>query len=512
VKKLTKILILLLIVPSIAFSYTFRITNYNVENLFDLKRDIGEYREYIPNSNANWNKDTQDKKLENIKKVLLDIDSEIVALQEVESPTALADLKNKVKIYPYMAISNGKDSTVSCAVLSKFKITKVNELEVSRHPLVRNILEVHIDVKGKTIIVFVNHWKAKTGAESKRIEFARTLKSRIKELPKNSDFVILGDLNSNYDEFQTFKNDRKLNNTSGKTGINDILKTNYNGKVISQDEFYKLDNNYLLNLWTELDNSNRFSSFFNGKKTTLDNIIVPQSLFDSEGISYKDDSFKVFKPEYLFKSKKRLYRWEKIKGKFTGRGFSDHLPVYAEFTTEPFAGKDKNDVREIRNINSLYNEKVGRKNFVVRSAVVIHKDKKGAILKQEDSKGIYVYGPKHNFVLQGIYDFGVREINDFFGKREVVRADKVVKVGDIKKREYDKLFIYNTNQDFNHLKHQNEVITKISGEYKDGFLYYNGHKIKLYFVDKSKKPKMNGPITLNNVVVGFYKNPQLVVY
>jgi exonuclease III len=495
------------------YGYTFRVANYNVENLFDLNRDIGEYKEYQPNSFANWNEDTMNKKISNISKVLLDLDSEIVALQEIESVKALTKLKNHIKVYPHMAISNGKDTTVKCAILSKFKIKAVKELEVSRHPLVRNILEVHLDVKGKDLIIFVNHWKAKSGAESYRIEFARTLKKRLVQLDKTgTDYIVMGDLNSNYNEFQTFKQDRKLNNTSGKTGINHVLKTVYNDNLFSQKDFQSMSNEYMFNLWLEVPIGQRHSGFFNKKGSTLDNIILPKSLFDNKGISYKDDSFKVFNEDYLLKGKTNLYRWEKKKGKFTGNGFSDHLPIYAEFTTEPYIGKDKNDIRTLKTIASLYKEEPGRKNYVIKDVTVIHQDDKGVIVKTLNDRAIYIYSPNFKFEISGIYDVGVREIDDFFGRREVVRADKITKTGDMKARDFKKLFVYNTNFDFNNLIYQNEVITEISGEYKDGFFVYNNNKIKLYFANKTKKPKMNGPLTLKNVVVGFYKAPQLIVY
>jgi len=47
----------------------FKIASYNVENIFDLKYDGTEYKEYIPNTNTNWNKKTYTIKLKNISKV-----------------------------------------------------------------------------------------------------------------------------------------------------------------------------------------------------------------------------------------------------------------------------------------------------------------------------------------------------------------------------------------------------------------------------------------------------------
>ena len=67
----------------------FKVASYNVENLFDLKHDGTEYREYIPNTKSNWNKKTYNIKLKNISKVINELDADIIALQEIESKKAL---------------------------------------------------------------------------------------------------------------------------------------------------------------------------------------------------------------------------------------------------------------------------------------------------------------------------------------------------------------------------------------------------------------------------------------
>ncbi|MBN2870101.1 MAG: endonuclease, partial [Campylobacterales bacterium] len=70
-----------------------KIATYNVENLFDLNDDGNEYEEYIPNTSWGWNASMQRIKLRNTARVLREMRADIVGLQEIESETALKELK-----------------------------------------------------------------------------------------------------------------------------------------------------------------------------------------------------------------------------------------------------------------------------------------------------------------------------------------------------------------------------------------------------------------------------------
>ncbi|HIO71337.1 MAG TPA: hypothetical protein EYG60_05330, partial [Campylobacterales bacterium] len=61
---------LIFLLPIVLFGNVLRVANYNVENLFDLKYDGTEYREYIPNTPAGWNEKTYLAKLNNIARVI----------------------------------------------------------------------------------------------------------------------------------------------------------------------------------------------------------------------------------------------------------------------------------------------------------------------------------------------------------------------------------------------------------------------------------------------------------
>ena len=348
---------LIFLFPIVLFGNVLRIANYNVENLFDLKYDGTEYKEYIPNTPIGWNEETYLAKLNNIARVISAVNPDVIGLEEVESEDALDDLRDILRQYPYritykysvFADDKKRSLAVSNALLSKYPIKYAREIEVSKSPRMRNILEVGIEVGDEVVIVFVNHWKAKSGNESKRVETAKHLMARLQELDKNTPYILIGDFNSNYNEFQTFIN-TKLNDTDGITGINHILGTvivddwkitqwfkNLLGLdldirfVTIEDLKKSKDNSIHYNLWLELEEDERWSHKSGKKKGTLDNMIISRGLVDGKGIEYIEGSFQVFRGAGTVRNGK-VYRWQRDrKRRHIGKGFSDHLLIYADF-------------------------------------------------------------------------------------------------------------------------------------------------------------------------------------
>jgi len=324
-----RVVFALLLIVSIALGDNIlKIATYNVENLFDLQRSGHEYKEYIPNTRANWNIKTYKIKLQNISRVIKDIDADIIALQEIESLQALKDLRLSLKqkglYYQYYKIANRKNTTIKVAILSKLPFQYTQEIIVTSSYKYRNILEAKFTLNGNDIYLFANHWKAKSGPESQRIISAKALRRRVKEIGYDKNIILLGDFNSDYEEYIRFKRKRKHNDTGGKTGINHVLRTINN----TENKFY--------NLWYDTDENKRWTYIFRGKKEALDNILISKSLQQTNNIFYKKSSINSFKPSYLLEGKK-IYRWKttwKKPRKHKGKGYSDHLAVTAEFVVK----------------------------------------------------------------------------------------------------------------------------------------------------------------------------------
>jgi len=519
-----KNLIVLLILTCQLIAKDFRVASYNVENLFDLQRSGSEYSEYIPYTKYGWNKRAFSIKVNNIAQVICDMKPDIIGLQEIESDNSLKALQKALKRcglnMPYRAIANKKPTTVKTALLSKFPIAKKREIDPDGRMRSRNILEVLLNADGRPLYIFVNHWKSRKGAESRRIRSAKALMKRLSRLPKNSDYILLGDFNSNWNEYKTILKTPRINDTNGVTGINHILKTIKDDKPITK---FNIRWPYHYDLWLELPPEKRWSHNFFGKKGALDHMLLSAGMFDNRGINYKDKSFHVFKPAYLIKRDGSIFRWqvaEKGHGKHLNRGYSDHLPIYAEFTTNPFILKTKSKKVEVDNlttkleknvahISDLYSMPLRWKNITIPEAVVIYKKPPYVILKEPNDRAILVYKNVNFLKYSHKYKVLIKDLHEYRGLREITKL-KVLK--DFGKRHINHLLLKNF-KDLNKKEYINEVIEKITGKYRDGYLYYkNGKKIKIYFKNSELIPANNQTITLKHIRIGLYKNrPELVV-
>ncbi|MBD3809463.1 MAG: endonuclease, partial [Sulfuricurvum sp.] len=178
-----RFLIALGLLLSLAGGVEVKIASYNVENLFDMEYEGNEYEEYIPNGDWGWTQDIYRIKLRNTAKVIRGINADIIGLQEIESERALKDLKAELNrqglYYRYYLFARNKKSTVSTALLSRYPIQSGWRHPINHNGKMRDILEAKLDINGESLRVFVNHWKSKSGPESKRIESAKRLIYRL---------------------------------------------------------------------------------------------------------------------------------------------------------------------------------------------------------------------------------------------------------------------------------------------------------------------------------------------
>lgn len=221
------------------------------------------------------------------------------------------------------APAKGLDSGVAHtnAVFSKFPIRQVR-----RHPLhqARDIIEAELDVGGRPLIVYVNHWKSgasNPGREPVRVENAKVLRALVDarlEADPAADIIVAGDLNSHYNHSILYP--------GIETGINDVL---------GSDGDESFGGNDLYNLWFELPPEARYSEVWRGRRGTLMHMLLTPGLYDQNGVNYVDGSFdKLVLPGVNADAIGRPLEWH-----FTGRtggGASDHFPVCARFTTAPF--------------------------------------------------------------------------------------------------------------------------------------------------------------------------------
>ena len=508
--------LLLLLLPCLLFTNPFKVATYNVENLFDAQYVGTEYDDYT--KKHNWTKRMVEVKLNHVAEVICDLDADILGLQEVENANILEKLKKRLSRvgcgYGYAAITSKKDATIQVALLSRFPIKKQKELQVSYTSRVRNILEVDVDVEGEPLKLFVNHWKSRAyqGVESKRIKYAKTLKIRLEKLSKSKSYIILGDFNTDYDAHLSLE--KKLDDTYGKTGLHHVLGVEKNGHLVTEFDMLRHSDGYHYTLWKELSLQKRWNTKFYGKKGTADHILLPANMFDKKGIDYVNNSFGIFKKSYLFTKRGYINRWQYKKGKHRGKGYSDHLPIYAYFDTKPYhAGVDSVEtktVREVKHIEYLYTQEVLENEVILEDVVVIWKHQRNALIKQsKEGRGIFLFGCANALELGQKYDISVSAIKSYKGLKEVTHAYSMAEKGEVdispyilKSYDFSKKIAYR----------QNEVIQYITGTVKKKYFYAQGRKIPIYFKKKKSTPPNGAKLKIHNALLGYYKKLQLVVY
>ena len=343
----------------------FSLVAYNVENFFDAD-GVAAYEDYQP---ATYTPRHLAVKAENIAKVLARVPGgpDIVVLNEIELdqtpespikdfPAWLDSVKDRkladMAADPAFAglpaeawllkalrdagldgyhvattdekpgtYEDGRGAAIRNVILSKFPITSVRTHPT---PNARAILEATLDVDGRPLTVFANHWKSGAGdpgTEAVRVGNAETLRARLNEIfasDPNADVVVAGDLNSHYNQKRRYR-------AIGKTGINDVLGSQGNELALrgKSDDLY--------NLWFELPSNNRGSDIYKNEWGTLMHIILSRGLYDQSGVQYLDNSFRVLKiPGLNSDVYGRPVRWSR--SKIPG-GFSDHFPLLARFRT-----------------------------------------------------------------------------------------------------------------------------------------------------------------------------------
>jgi endonuclease/exonuclease/phosphatase family metal-dependent hydrolase len=318
---------------------TIRLAFYNVENLFDLVDNGTEYPEYRPGSDG-WNKQMYAIKNGHIAAVIVAMHPDIIGLSEVENRNTLLGLQQEIRRQgvdlPYSAIADGPNHSVNCpALLSRFPITGSHGVRPESPIPTRNFLVADLDCRGAALRVYVNHWPAKFHPESQRLAVAQTLAETIRGSGRATPYVIIGDLNSDYDEWRTFRT-RGFDDTKGITGLNHVLGTivadsggtaDFAAKTFvgRSGGFYHFD------CWLDVPPEKRMSMCYRGLHETPDHMLLPRALLCGSVFTYCDSSFSPFTGDGRILKNGEPFGWQ-MRGFGTrrvhiGEGFSDHLPV-----------------------------------------------------------------------------------------------------------------------------------------------------------------------------------------
>lgn len=325
---------------------TVSVMTYNVENLFDTLHDEGkEDYTYMPLAikkvsqevqdfcssidhdyfrevcfKLDWSEEVLDKKIANLSKVILSAEKfkgpDILVLQEVENKRALEMLVNKGlknKGYKYISLLEGPDSRgIDVAVISKRPIIKETLHKVELGGVAketRGILEVEISLGRKTLAVFANHWPSQSNPSQARLIAAQTLAEAAQKSPADA-VLAAGDFNTI--------------DADSPHGINLVIKPQF---ITVHEKAQALGHRVASG-----------SHWYRGEWSFLDKIFFLKGRMQN-GIAPLYKSFRVHKESWMLKE--RIWVDDEtgsgskhmVPNAFdeeTGRGFSDHLPLYLE--------------------------------------------------------------------------------------------------------------------------------------------------------------------------------------
>lgn len=319
---------------------TFRIMGYNVENLFDCRHDTlkNDY-EFLPDAVRHWNYSKYKKKLDAVARVIIAVGEwtppALVALCEVENDSVLHDLTRYSALreagYRYVITHSPDERGIDVALLyqrSLFKPLSYQSLPVGKphrnsRPT-RDILHVSgLLLNRDTLDVFVAHFPSRSDgareSEPYRLLAAQRLKDAADSLlhaRTRPQIVIMGD----------------FNDYPGNKSVQKILKAGV--PPLAADSLRPKTLYHLLARKSAADK--HFGSYkYQGEWGLLDHIILSGNLLMAASpLSASENKAGVFRAPFLLAEDRkyggrqpfRTYHGMKYQG-----GYSDHLPVWAEF-------------------------------------------------------------------------------------------------------------------------------------------------------------------------------------
>ena len=319
---------------------TFRIVSYNVENLFDSRHDTlkNDY-EFLPDATRHWNYSKYRKKLDNIARVIIATGGwtppALVALCEVENDSVMRDLTRYSALreadYRYVMTQSPDKRGIDVALLYQrnlFKLLSYQSFPVEKprknsRPT-RDILHVSgLLLNRDTLDVLVAHFPSRSGGAKESEPYRRLAARKVKHaidslytIRRHPQIVLLGDFN----DYPENKSVKEVLEAAAPSTLQDSLRP---------QKLYHL-------LAGKAKTRKQFGSYkYQGEWGLLDHIIVSGTLLQEHTPLYteeaKTDVFCL--PFLLTRDKKyggqqpfRTYYGMKYQG-----GYSDHLPVYAEF-------------------------------------------------------------------------------------------------------------------------------------------------------------------------------------
>ncbi len=313
----------------------FRVMFYNVENLFDTKKDtIKNDDDFLPDGFMRWTPWKYWEKIKNIARVITAVGEMqspvLVGLCEIENDSVIFDLTKRSPLraqgYEFITSNSPDLRGIDVALLyqrHRFRLLEKNEYEVAfskknTRPT-RNILHATGKIiTGDTLDIFVCHFPSRSGgkkvSEPARVDVARLLRAKADSLfhiRRDASIIIMGDFNDCPDDKSLFQ----------------VLK--------ARSINYCLDNHELYNMFFHRIKERDLGTYkYRGRWQILDQFIVSGNfLSEKSRLQIKNNEAHIYKAPFLLEADERYggkqpYRTS-LGPRYIG-GYSDHLPIYMD--------------------------------------------------------------------------------------------------------------------------------------------------------------------------------------
>ena len=315
----------------------FRVLTYNVENFFDTKDNPHKNDDdFLPAGNRHWTAGRYYQKLQQLAKVVTAAGEwntpSLIGICEVENDSILFDLTHRTPLrtqeYRYLITTNSDSRGINVALLyqrDQFRYIQHRSIPIrfskQSHKSTREILHVSGEVVSlDTLDVFVCHFPSRYGGEKEseqdRWDAAVTLRETcdsIVHARATPLILIMGD----------------FNDAPGNKSIRQALGASpFTPKKKPTTPYINL-------LPKSSIKGVEGTHKHQGEWNQLDHIIVNRSLTDSiSPMHVRPETVRIFAPAFLL-TKDKTWRGIRPFRTYYGykyeRGFSDHLPVIADF-------------------------------------------------------------------------------------------------------------------------------------------------------------------------------------
>lgn len=320
---------------------------YNVENLFDTRRDTSIFdKEWTPDGNYAWDSWRYTRKLRRVAWVITSWEPQtgqvpaVIGLCEVENYQVLEDLIAQPALRPsaYSIIHHDSPDRRGIDVAALYRKDRFRLLFAQTHRVLiyseegyrkytRDILVIHGLMDGEPIHILINHWPSRSGgirrSQGFRLAAAHkvaALIDSIRCLNSEARIIVMGDLNDNPEDesVRYLTESHKVRRTP-----HDRVDRSYGCPVNT------LNNDPLINPFERLFERG-WGTLAHGVQWQLyDQLLVSGNLLNAS------KGWRIERPGILALNKLRVSNgpnrgspWRTFAyGSYTG-GYSDHFPVY----------------------------------------------------------------------------------------------------------------------------------------------------------------------------------------